>query len=275
MKARSLALTLLSLFLALLTILTALPARGQTPPYVPIARFYGSVTVGGYAAPPSTSITAQGANGAFCGSGSVDGSGWYDVDIQPSSPCSSLITFFVNGQPADQPGILANSLSGAVALNLTVSNPFFAAYGLPVPPPLYAPTGSVTYQSGWNLVAGSGGAVLSNAGGQLFTFQPGDSGYETISSSSSLQAGYGYWALFSSTTTINISVTTVHAVRRPIPAGQHALIGNPFNQVATISGASKVYTYDPVRGYQATTTLQPGQGAWVTSAAGMVVITTQ
>lgn len=47
------------------------------------------------------------------------------------------------------------------------------------------------------------------------------------------------------------------------------MVENPFTSEATVSGADAVYTYDQAKdGYQATTLLEPGQGAWVYSATG-------
>jgi hypothetical protein len=278
--------------------LTPAVASAQSPTYVPAARYYGSVNA--YGPPPAGSgtVTAQGIGGAFCGSGSIYFDGSYSLDIQASSACSGTITFFVNGQPANQTSVLPNYLSGAVLLNLTVGCNCPCSYGTPSyacpPPPLpppppqppapypppppgpypppYGPVVTVTYQPGWNLVGGPAATVLAGASGPLFTFQPGDAAYETLPPGSPLQAGYGYWALFTSPTSVSLPVTGPTSVYRTIPPGQIALIGNPFSRPATVSGAGAVFIYDPVRGYQTTTILQPGQGAWATGGGGQVVI---
>ncbi len=249
----------------------ARPALAQAPPSVPAARFYGLVTLGGYVAPAGTPLLAQGANGAYCGSGTVAPDGSYSMDIQPAGSCLGTIVFFVNGQPADQPGFLTNTLSGAIALNLSVSGPYYGAYG-PPQPPYSGVTGSVTYQPGWNLVGLPPSSLISPSNGVLFTWQPGDGAYETLAGGSP-QAGYGYWAYFSTPTTVTLPLAPPRSMRRMIAPGQIAMVGNPFNGPATISGATSVFTYDPVYGYQQTTVLQPGQGAWVLSAGGVVVIT--
>jgi hypothetical protein len=277
----------------------AIPAQAQTPAYVPSARYYGSATVLGLPAPGNAAILAQGIGGAVCGSGYVSPyGGQYSVDIQPSSPCTGPITFLVNGQLADQTSVVPNYLSGAVPLNLTVSNgcgyaygaygcssfappapPVSPAYGIPPPPVTsvvspYVTTATVTYQSGWNLVAGPTGQFVPGTSGPLFTFQPGDTSYQAVPASSGLQSGYGYWSQFPAPVTMTIPATGGSAVYRAIAAGQAALIGNPFSRPATISGVSAVYTYDPVRGYQTTTLLQPGQGAWAIGSGSQVIITT-
>jgi hypothetical protein len=161
------------------------------------------------------------------------------------------------------------------------ATPFGGAYTQPPAPPFgsaYWPTPygggtPITYQSGWNLVAGPTGALVSGASGLLFTLQPGDAAYETLPSSSPLQAGHGYWALFNAPTTVSLPGTSLTSVSRAIPPGQFALIGNPFGRPATVTGASAVYTYTVESGYQATMTLLPGQGAWAQSGTGQVVIT--
>jgi hypothetical protein len=261
---------------ATLTILLALfvlarPALAQAPPSVPAARYYGSVTLGGYTAPGGTSLLAQGANGAYCGNTMVLPDGSYALDLQAGSTCAGTLTFFINGQQADQTAYVSNTFSGAVALNLSVSA-YYGAYG-PPQPPYSGFTGSVTYQPGWNLVGVPVGGLVSPSNGVLFTWQPGDAAYETLSSGGSLRAGYGYWAYFSSTTTVTLPSASRRSMQRSIAPGQIALVGNPFSGPATISGATSAYTYDPVRGYQQTTVLQPGQGAWVLSSSGVVVIT--
>jgi hypothetical protein len=263
--------TLASIPILLALFVLAQPALAQAPPSVPAARIYGSVTLGGYAAPPGTPVTAQGAGGAYCGSSTVAPDGSYALDVQAGSACAGTLYFYVNGQQADQTAYLPNALSGAIALNLTVSSAYYGAYGPPLPP--YSVASSVTYQPGWNLVGVPANCLVSPSNGVLFTWQPGDVSYETFSPGGSLRPGYGYWAYFSVATTITLPSTSLRTMQRSIAPGQIALVGNPFNRPATISGATSVYTYDPVHGYQQTTLLQPGQGAWVLSASGVVVIT--
>jgi len=57
--------------------------------------------------------------------------------------------------------------------------------------------------AGWNLVAGSAGATLSGASGQIYTLQPGDSSYESFPAGSPLKAGWGYWAFFPNGGSVN------------------------------------------------------------------------
>jgi hypothetical protein len=273
--------------------LSAASVSAQTPPFVPAARFYGSATVFGAPAPASASVLAQGSSGAVCGSGWVAPyGGYYSLDIQPSSPCSGPISFYVNGAQADEISSAANAVSGAVALNLTVSSLCAYAYGAcpaSVPPTTvtigYGPPGppvtsavspnpvpvTVTYQPGWNLIAGAQGQIVSGTTGTLFTFQPGNSSYQSLPSSASLQSGYGYWAQFPAAGSATL-LPGGSSIYRSIPPGQFALIGNPFNRPATVTGVSSVYAYDPVRGYQTVSVLQPGQGAWAVGTGAQIVI---
>jgi hypothetical protein len=134
----------------------------------------------------------------------------------------------------------------------------------------------VTFVAGWNLVGAPDGTVLNGAGGSLSTYQPGDSNYESMPSSSPVKGGKGYWAYFNSSATQNLAKTTSGTVSMTLPAGTPVLIGNPGSGMATVSGATTVSTYDPTSGqYVSTTTLKPGQGAWAeVDAGGTVTITT-
>jgi hypothetical protein len=272
---------------------SAMPANAQLPVF-PAARYYGSVSVFGLPQGAGT-VTVQNSAGGFCGSGNI-AVGTYSVDIQAYAGCGGPLSFFVNGQQADQTSIVPNNLSGAVMLNLTVSggcpyvfNPQLypcvgpTPFTAPPPPPfgsLYTPPPSpfsgqitVTYQPGWNLIAGPNGAVPAGIAGALFTFQPGDSSYETLPGNAPMQAGFGYWALLSAPLNVTFSGGGSPAITRTIPPGQYAMIGNPFARPATISGANVSYIYTPGAGYQPSTTLQPGQGAWAQGGpSGQVII---
>lgn len=307
-------LRLMILLLALcVSALAAAPAFAQLPAFVPAARYYGTVFVFGVPVGAGT-VSVQSAAGTSCGVGSIV-VGQYNVDIQAYAGCGTPLAFFVNGQPADQSSIVPNNLSGAVMLNLTVSNPCGYLYNQPVfpynspaypcsqpvpvpapplplpplsgppappfaqqpatlpPPPPFAAQATVTYQPGWNLISGPTGALPGGIAGPLFTFQPGDTSYESLPGNAPLQAGYGYWALINSTLTATISGTGSASITRVIPNGQFAMIGNPFARAATVSGGGAIYVYIPGSGYQQTTTLQAGQGAWVQGGpTGQVII---
>jgi len=127
----------------------------------------------------------------------------------------------------------------------------------------------VSYSSGWNIVAGPTGTVLSGNNGPLYTFLEGDTDYETISVGIALTQPNGYWAYFSGGAT-NGSIPTggPQTLTVNLPAGQWVMIGNPGNTAAAVTGADVVYTYSTVGGYQAATTLAPGQGGWAISMNG-------
>jgi hypothetical protein len=130
---------------------------------------------------------------------------------------------------------------------------------------------TVTFQPGWNLIAGAPGQIVTGTTGTLFTFQPGDTNYQSLPASAPLQSGYGYWAQFPAPGSATL-LPGGSSVYRSIPPGQAALIGNPFSRPATISGVASLYTFDPVRGYQTVSVLQPGQGAWAVGTGAQVVI---
>jgi hypothetical protein len=121
---------------------------------------------------------------------------------------------------------------------------------------------AVTYAAGWNLVAGPEGSRLSGASGSIFTLQPGDTDYEVFAADSPLHGGYGYWAFFPSGGSITLTGGSNTFSVASVP-GQFIMVGNPSQSVVTISGADTAYTYTPSAGYQAATTIPPGQGAWV------------
>jgi len=127
---------------------------------------------------------------------------------------------------------------------------------------------SVSYAAGWNLVAGPSGMVLTGTSGSLYALRAGDTGYETVAAATPLTAGNGYWAYFTGPETTTLPQNVSQPGATPLPAGQFVLVGNPSSMPVTVAGADTVLAYDPVRGYQSVSTLQPGQGAWAYSANG-------
>jgi PKD repeat protein len=130
------------------------------------------------------------------------------------------------------------------------------------PPP--APGVSVTYQSGWNLIAAPPGTTIPFSG-PLYTFQNGNTAYQTVQNT---QAGFGYWAFFNSPATITIPFTGPQTITRALQPGQFIMIGNSSTSTATVTGADIVYIYSPATNYTQTTVLQPGQGAWAMAFNG-------
>jgi hypothetical protein len=176
--------------------------------------------------------------------------------------CSNgTVVYAPNTCPTTQLTYCANGVTVALGQQcptVTVTNP--------------APTGlTVTYSPGWNLVAGPTGTVVTGNIGPLYAFRPGDSSYEVIPTGTPLTAGTGYWAYFSQTTTSSLGSFNPGSMTEQLPAGQFVMVGNPGAMSATVSGADIVYTYSVSAGYQRTTTLAPGQGAWAFSANGGTV----
>jgi hypothetical protein len=127
----------------------------------------------------------------------------------------------------------------------------------------------VTYKAGWNIVAAPGGQTITGASDPMYTWQAGDTAYETITAGTPVRAGVGYWAYFTSDTNVSIPLTTSGTVSVPLPPGIAILIGNPGSTDAALSGADSVSVFDPTtNNYTTVTTLKPGQGGWAMSAAG-------
>ncbi len=135
----------------------------------------------------------------------------------------------------------------------------------PVAPPISGVGATVTYHAGWNLVAGPRGTVFTGASGSLYTYLPTSTAYEPFPASSPSYDGYGYWAYFPQTTTIQLAGAGSTFFSADGDPGQWFLIGNENGTTPMqVMGADTVETYNPQTGqYQQTTTLQPGQAAWV------------
>jgi hypothetical protein len=136
-----------------------------------------------------------------------------------------------------------------------------------------APAGT-SYPAGWNLVALPPGTVVTGTEGPLYTLQAGEASYQTIQPSAGGISGYGYWAYFPVPSALPLAPGgAAYSVRAP--AGQYIMIGDPSGTLpAQISGADIAYMYDPGSGYQATTRLAPGSGAFAVSVAGGTITVT-
>jgi hypothetical protein len=125
----------------------------------------------------------------------------------------------------------------------------------------------VSYFAGWNIVGGPTGTIVVDNSGPLYTYQAGNTAYQTIPSGSPLTQLLGYWAYFDVPTSGTILVSAPQTLTVGLPAGQWIMIANPGNTTATVTGADVVYVYDGVQ-YQVAASLAPGQGAWAISVAG-------
>jgi hypothetical protein len=194
--------------------------------------------------------------------------------------CLTSVTATPTGTAPATP--TATSTSTATATTAPTSSPTStptpSATSTPTPSPTPA-SGSATggtsvgsgipvsYASGWNIVGGPTGTLILGAIGPMYTYQAGDTAYETIGNGTPLTQPQGYWAYMGAATG-SIPLSGPQSLTVALPPAQWVMIGNPGNTPANVSGADVVYTYSATSGYQPTTTLQPGQGAWAISVNG-------
>jgi len=139
--------------------------------------------------------------------------------------------------------------------------------------------GPRTIPAGWNLVGGPGGWNVHRGQGLLtlpgpfYTYQAGDSDYETVSAGVPLPAGAGVWGYNPAPQTVaGWAGGDFLYLTMPLPAGHWIMVANPSAWPAEVTGVDIVYTYDPSGGnYVETTALRPLQGAWVWSDTGGTV----
>jgi hypothetical protein len=239
--------------------------HGQAQP--PTARIFGAITVNGQNAPSGAIVTAYGNNNTLCGTstgqGVYNGTQYY-VDIDSANPACNqagiTLTFKVNGAAATTTTTVPSTPGSAVQLDLTVSGSGTS-------------TGSVTYQPGWNMIAGPAGMVFSQAQNPLYTIQLGTNQYTTQPNTQAVSAGAGYWAYFSSPTTVSLSGTSSTATTVTLAAGTYAFVGNSSTTATvTVSGADACFKYDPTsNSYSIVTTLGPGQACAAFSTNGATV----
>jgi hypothetical protein len=128
---------------------------------------------------------------------------------------------------------------------------------------------AISYPTGWSIVAGPAGTVVSGNMGSLYTFQANNTAYQIVTNGASLQAGQGYWAYFPAAANSSIPQSGPQTLTATLPAGQYVMIGNPGGAPATVTGADSVVIFDPsANGYVPASTLAPGQGAWAISING-------
>jgi hypothetical protein len=127
----------------------------------------------------------------------------------------------------------------------------------------------LTLAPGWNLVAGASGTT--SFPNTLFGWN--GASYVPTSAPSAWQ---GYWCNVEEGQTIEIQTISGPYVITLVDGWN--LIGNSMNSAAALTfsagGPTSVFAYDPSSGYVPTTTLLPGQGAWVEGAAGQTVTLT-
>lgn len=175
------------------------------------------------------------------------------------------------------PGLGPDDVQSIDAL-VAYARSYFGQSPLNLQPPSPPPTGTgmtITYPAGYNLVAGPRGTSFASASGPLFSFLPGDSAYETFPSAQPAYDGYGYWAYFPQDTTVQLNGSGGNFYSADARSGQWFLIGNESGTTPMrVIGAQMVDVFDSQSGqYHSTTTLQPGQAAWVMPGrSGRIVV---
>ncbi len=157
------------------------------------------------------------------------------------------------------------------ALLLAVLALGLAAFAVPSARAQTAGT-TVSYAVGWNLISLPAGTNLALGTGDLYHWLTNADSYTTLSSADDAIPALGYWAFVSTPTQVTLAAGDTGAYAITPRAGHFVMIGNPSGTLpAAVSGADEVYTYDPTNGYQTTTILEPGQGAWAISLAGNTI----
>lgn len=192
------------------------------------------------------SLTAATNSAITCPDGLPAGS---MVDVNFSSPEPSITaTVTYNANQTTSSGMAGPSSQVINFQNPSLSAPTPAPTIAPsLPAPTLGPT--VTYQAGWNLVAGPAGTVLTGAAGSLYTYQANDSSYEVLPVSTALTAGVGYWAYFPSTTMVTQAASSVQTANAA-GAVPHASAGcSPSGNSLTLSvGQSCSFSFSASQG---------------------------
>jgi hypothetical protein len=116
------------------------------------------------------------------------------------------------------------------------------------------------------------GTSVAGATGNQYTYQAGDSDYETLAPGQPMQVGEGYWAYFPSPATSALPAAGAQTFTVFLPAGQWVMVGNPGSSTAAVAGADSLIVFDPTGDtYIAATTLAPSQGSWAISLNGAAV----
>lgn len=132
----------------------------------------------------------------------------------------------------------------------------------------------VTYAAGWSIVGGPPGTVFSQAMDPLYTRQPGTASgtYQTRKNTTPITAGWGYWANFSGSTTVNIPAGGYWFYAVSAPPNEYVMVGNPCgNGPAWVLGADKVLRYRKGQ-WSHSTRLLIGDGAFAKVYEGGVVM---
>jgi PKD repeat protein len=170
------------------------------------------------------------------------------------------------------PGTYTVTLTGAVGSSTTGTQ----TASITVTVSASTPTGpTVTYQPGWNMVAGPAGTSFSQAQNPLYTIQLGTNQYQTQPNTQPVAAGAGYWAFFPAVTTVTLTGTSSTTSSVFVAAGTYAFVGNSSTtQTLTVRGPDACFLYNPTsNSYSIVSTLSPGQAcaAFSTDGANVTV----
>lgn len=120
----------------------------------------------------------------------------------------------------------------------------------------------VQTRAGWNLIAGGPG---SDTGGRVIFAYDGAVYHSGLAAT--MEAGRGYWVNTPTSTALDLT-TTALPLSVHLTAGWN-LIGNSTAGRVRMPAGLVAYTYDG--GFVSTSSLEPGQGAWVKSPTGQDV----
>jgi len=131
----------------------------------------------------------------------------------------------------------------------------------------------IRYPAGWNLVAGPAGTPFPQALSPLYTWQPGDTTYETLRAEAGVQAGAGYWAYFPQPASVSLTGASTDTAIVNLSPGEVVLAGNPSaSATVTVRGADSAMAYDAAFArYRSVQSLPPGAAAWVSVGSGGTV----
>ena len=132
-------------------------------------------------------------------------------------------------------------------------------------------------QTGWTIVGGPAGTVISGNVGPLMTMDASGKNYVKVDSSTPLAAGQGYLAYFNGPSPVTLASPSSQAsVSVTLPAGVWTLVGNPFQAFAFLKGADCLMYFGPntassdpqARSYTPLNGLFIGEGGWAFSING-------
>ncbi|HVE45868.1 MAG TPA: IPT/TIG domain-containing protein [Acidimicrobiales bacterium] len=132
----------------------------------------------------------------------------------------------------------------------------------------------VRYESGYSLMGLPSGTV-SRATAVFGWFNLGSGNrYSVEDPGAGVEAGHGYWGWFACPTTVQLAAGT-DEVQVPLGRYRASIVGNPATRPAELSGHDFAARWDPalnsatggyrISGFQETTTLEVGEGAWAFS----------